>query len=135
MRRRAAVLAILFAGCSSREYAESRRTLIQPGMSSAEVRECFGAPERVIRVATSSAAADQTTEVWECEIEAPPGPGHFVALVLTAAGALIAVAAAVKGGGGGSFSGGGLDFPTYRFWVGFGPDGRVRGVTRLEKLK
>ncbi|HEX7898274.1 MAG TPA: hypothetical protein VF950_10975 [Planctomycetota bacterium] len=130
MRRLAAVVALLFAACSSREYAESRRTLIEVGMSSVEVRERFGAPERVIRVATSSAAADQTTEVWECEIEAPPTPGHFAALVL-AAGALVLVVAA---GGGGSV-GGGPGFPRYRFWVGFGSDGRVRGVTKLEGVK
>lgn len=104
-------------------------------MHADDVRARFGGPARTIKVATSSTAVDQTTEIWECEIEAPPGPGHFAALVLSA-GALIAVTVvAAKGGGAVNFGGGGFDFPTYRFWVGFGPDGRVRGVTNLEKLK
>ena len=130
MRRLSAVVVLLFAACSSRPYAEDRRALVEVGMPADEVRARIGAPERVIKVATSSAAADQTTEVWECEIEAPPTPGHFAALVL-AAGALVLVVAA---GGGGSV-GGGPAFPRYRFWVGFGPDGRVRGVTNLEGVK
>lgn len=134
MRRIGAVLTLAFGACSvSRDYAESRRTLVDVGMPADEVRSRLGGPARVIRVATASSAAEQTTEVWEYEIESPPGPGHFAALVL-AAGALIAVAAVAKGGGGGSISGG-PSFPAYRFWIGFGPDGRVRGVTNLEKLK
>ena len=130
MRRLGFSLALLFAACSSRQYAEDRRALVEVGMPADEVRARIGPPERVIRVATSSAAADQTTEVWECEIEAPPHAGHFVALVLSA-GALVLVAAS-RGGG---TVGGGFDFPRYRFWVGFGPDGRVRGVTNLEGVK
>src|SRR5688572_14046576 len=99
MRRWVPLVAVLFAACGSRQYAEERRALVEVGMPADEVRARFGAPRRVIPVATSSKAADQTTEIWECEVEAPPGPGHFAALVLTA-GALIAVTAvAAKGGG------------------------------------
>ncbi len=82
-------------------------------------------------MATSSAAADQTTEVWTYDIEGPPGP-EDVAMFVLAAGALVLVVAA-GGGGGGSIKGGSFD--RYRFRVGFGPDGRVRGVTDLEGVK
>jgi hypothetical protein len=130
VRRLGFALALLFAACSSRPYAEERRALVEVRMTADVVRARIGNPGRVIRVATSSAAADQTTEVWECGIDAPPTAGELPALA-RAAGALVLVVAA-RGGGS---MGGGSGSPRYRFWVGFGADRRVRGVTHLEGVK
>lgn len=132
MRRRASLLLAAFVACShSREYAESRRVLVEPGLSAEEVVRRVGAPRQKLKVATASAAADQTTEIWTFEIEGPPSFGDFVEVVL-AAGALVLVAATRSGGGGGIRGG---DFDRHRFRVGFGPDARVRAVTDLEALK
>jgi hypothetical protein len=131
MRPLAAFLTLTIAACSSRDVVEAQRILVDVGMTSDEVVRRLGAPERKIRVPSTSTAAEQTTEVWDYTLEGPPTPGDFIGLVL-AAGALVLVVAAGGGGGGGIHGG---NFPTYRFYVGFGPDGRVRGVTRLEKLK
>lgn len=132
MRRFAPAVCLAFAACShAREYAESRRVLVEIGMSAEDVVQRIGPPEHKLRVATSSGAADQTTEVWTFEIDGPPSFGDFVEVVLVA-GAIVLVAATRSTGGGGIGGGG---FPRHRFRVGIGPDGRVRAVTDLEALK
>lgn len=132
MRSLAPWVALAFAGCSvGRDYAESRRVLVEPGMAAAEVVKRVGEPTARLKVATASTSPDQTTEIWTYEIDGPPGPEDFVFLVL-ATGALVLVVAS-KGGGGGGIHGG--SFQHFRFRVGFGPDGRVRGVTNLEGVK
>jgi len=123
---------LAFAACShAREHAESRRVLVQPGMSTDEVVHRVGPPVHRLRVATTSATPDQTTEVWTFEIEGPPSVGEVAGMVL-AAGVLVMVIAAGAGGGGGGRGG---SPALHRFRVGFGPDGRVRAVTDLETLK
>ena len=126
-------------GCvSQRRYAEERRTLIDVGMAGDEVRARIGRPWKVLPVATADGVADQTVEVWVYALTPPPGAAEIVGLVLVA-GALIVAAGAGSGSGdflkGWSSGGGDSRSAKWRFWVGFGPDGRVRGVTNLEKSK
>lgn len=128
-----AVALVLPSGCADhRVWAEERRVLIESGMSAEDVRRRLGAPARVFPVAPVPGVAEQTTEVWSYAYEPAPDVRDIANLVL-AAGALILI---VGARGGGSVGGGiGGRGSSYRFWVGFGADGRVRGVTNLEEVK
>jgi len=135
----AAALAAALAACSvNRDYAESRRVLVDVGMSGDEVQRAVGAPTRKIPVPPTPGIQNQTVEVWQYEIDQIPDAGSVLELLLVA-GALVLIVPAVHGGGaqslGGVSAGGGGGGSRYRFWVGIGADGRVRGVTNLEKRR
>jgi hypothetical protein len=134
----AAVLAATLAACSvSRDYAESRRVLVDVGMSGEEVRRAVGGPTRIVEVPSVPGVAEQTVLVWQYDIDRIPDASVILDLAL-AAGALVLVGALAAGGGGSGLGGvkvGGGGGTRYRFWVGFGADGRVRGVTNLERVR
>jgi hypothetical protein len=136
----AAALAATLAACSvNRDYAESRRVLVDVGMSGEEVRRAVGAPTRIVEVPSVPGVAEQTVRVWQYDVDRIPDASVILDLVL-AAGALVLIGAMVAGGGGSGLGGvkvggGGGGGTRYRFWVGFGADGRVRGVTNLEKVR
>ena len=139
-KRRFAVALILLllipAGCgSSREHLEERRVLIDVGMTARDVVARIGRPSRISPVAAAPGVQDQTVEVWAYTIKPPPDLGDAAEFVLLS-GALVVLSAATRSGD-----------PTQEilkgprgkgrctFWVGFGADGRVRGVTNLEQAR
>jgi len=111
--------------------AEDRRVLVRPGMTSEEIRKAIGGPQRTHRVDAVPGVEDQTVEVWSYLYKSPPGAGEVALEVVAAALIVVVLAAGLRGGGGG----GGTSEPTWRFIVGFGADGRVRGVSSLEKVR
>lgn len=126
---------LLSTGCSStRTKAEERRVLIGVGMSGREVVDRIGRPSKAFPVTGADGAKDQTVEVWAYTMTPPPGVSEAVEFALEA-GALVVLTAANKGNGPNSLPGiktRGKGRCT--FWVGFGADGRVRGVTDLQEL-
>ena len=100
-------------------------------MTADEVRQSIGGPQSSQRLSPVAGVEDQTVEVWLYTYTPGPSAGE-VALGVVAAALVVALVAAGGGAGGGG-GGGGSD--TWRFVVGFGPDGRVRGVSGLEKVR
>ena len=139
MRRTfAAVLALSMLSCGpTREQHEERRVLVDVGMTAREVVNKIGRPTRVTPVAAVAGVEDQTIEVWAYSIKPPPDVGDAAEFVLLS-GALVVLTAATRGN---------VSDPTQEilkgprgkgrctFWVGFGADGRVRGVTNLEQSR
>lgn len=122
---------VLTSACAGgRTAGEERRVLVQPGMTAEEVRKAIGGPERTHRLDVVSGVQDQTVEVWSYVYATPPNAAEVTLEVVAAALVVVALAAGFRGGGGG-----GKSDPKWRFVVGFGPDGRVRGVSNLEKVK
>ena len=123
---------LLLLGCSStRTKAEGRRVLVEVGMSGRDVQGRIGVPAKVYPVPATPGVAEQTVTVWEYTMKPPPG-WEDAAEFVVASGALVVVAVASKGNnlnGVGGF--GPSNRGTCTFWVGFGPDGKVRGVTPL----
>jgi hypothetical protein len=132
----AGALALAMGACAAGgDYAESRRVLVDVGMSQDEVRRAIGEPVRRVPIAPTPGIEAQTVEVWQYRFEPTSDIGTVLEVVVTAGALVLIVAAAAAGGGTGlgGVKGGGGD-ADYRFWVGFGPDGRVRGVTNLERV-
>jgi hypothetical protein len=127
---------LLFAGCGpTRQEAEARRVLVDVGMTGQDVVRTLGRPSRVFPLEPAAGVADQTVEVWAYTIKPPPDLGDVADFALTA-GALVVFCVASEGrstGGVGSLRIRGK--ARCSFWVGFGPDGRVRGVTNLEETR
>jgi hypothetical protein len=130
-RRLGALLLAACVGCASgKGTAEERRVLVKPGMTYEEVRGALGPPQRTLKLQPAPGIEDQTVEVWSYTYTPGPSAGE---VALGIVGAALVDASIAAGGWGGGGGGGGGD-STWRFVVGFGLDGRVRGVTNLEKL-
>ena len=123
---------LLPSGCcySTREQAEERRVLVDVGMTGQEVVRRIGRPSRVFPVAPEPGVADQTIEVWAYTMTPPPDLGDAAEFTLTA-GALVALCVVTKGRDTAVLNLGRRK-GRCTFWVGFGADGKVRGVTNLE---
>jgi hypothetical protein len=130
-------LALCFGlGCAHpRVRQEEKRVLVDVGMSGRDVAQRIGRPSKVFAVEPVAGAADQTVEVWAYTMKIPPDMGDAAEFAL-GAGALVVLGAAT-----GRVSA--PPFPEFlirakgrcSFWVGFGSDGRVRGVTNLEEVR
>src|SRR5581483_4298642 len=129
-------LILLLSGCSStRERAEERRVLVEVGMTGREVQQRIGRPSKVFSVEPAPGIADQTVEVWAYTMKIPPDLGDAVTVGLNA-GALVILCVATKGNDSTLLNA--IKIPNKgrcAFWVGFGADGRVRGVTNLEEVR
>jgi len=104
-------------------------------MTGRDVVDRIGRPTRVFPVVRTPQVTDQTIEVWAYILKAPPDLGDAAEFAI-AAGALVVFAVATKGNdthGIGGF--GQTNKGRCTFWVGFGPDGRVRGVTDLDVVR
>lgn len=134
-RRHALLVLLVLTGCASaRVQMEDKRVLVDVGMSGQEVVRRIGRPSKVFPVAGASREADQTVEVWAYTMRPPPELDDAVEFGLSA-GALVLLAVATQ-----SNDSAVLNIRTRgrgrcTFWVGFGPDGRVRGVTNLEEVR
>jgi hypothetical protein len=118
-----------------RERAEERRVLVEVGMTGLDVQRHIGRPAKVFAIDPSPGVADQTVEVWAYTYKPPADLGDAVEVGVTA-GALVVLCIATEGRDS-SFLGGIRLRNKGRcaFWVGFGADGRVRGVTNLEEVR
>ena len=125
---------LLFSGCgTTRQEAEERRVLVDVGMTGQDVVRKLGRPTRVFPLEPAAGVADQTVEVWAYTIKPPPDLGDVADFALNA-GALVVFCVASQGRdttGIGSLRIRGK--ARCSFWVGFGSDGRVRGVTNLQE--
>ena len=110
------------------------RTLIEVGMTGREVVGRIGRPSKIVPVAAAPGVTDQTVEVWSFTMVPPPDLGDAACFALSA-GALVVVAAASHGKTAGGVSFGKSGRGRCTFWIGFGADGRVRGVTDLEEVR
>jgi hypothetical protein len=129
----ALALTILLSACGpSRQQAEDRRVLVEVGMSGQDVVRSIGRPTRIFPLEPAAGVADQTVEVWAYTIKPPPDLGDVTDFALTT-GALVVLCVASQGRdpGFGSLRIRGKSRVT--FWVGFGSDGKVRGVTNLQE--
>jgi hypothetical protein len=128
----AALLVLTLAACgTTRQQAEERRVLVDVGMTGKEVVNRLGRPSKVFHLEPAPNVTDQTVEVWAYTIKPPPDLGDVVDFGLTA-GALVVFCVASNGRdttGIGSLRIRGK--ARCSFWVGFGSDGKVRGVTNL----
>jgi len=137
VRRTFAVLLTLSVlGCGpTREEHEERRVLVDGGMTAREVVEKIGRPTRVNQVAAVPDQKDQTVWVWVYTIKPPPDMGDAAEFAL-GAGALVVLSAATgRGDPIQEILKGPRGKGRCTFWVGFGEDGRVRGVTNLEQAR
>jgi len=104
-------------------------------MTSREVVNRIGRPNRVTPVAAAEGVKDQTVEVWVYTIKPPPDLGDAAEFAL-GAGALVVLSAATgRGDPIQPILNGPRGKGRCTFWVGFGSDGRVRGVTNLEQAR
>ncbi|HVE42385.1 MAG TPA: hypothetical protein VNM14_21050 [Planctomycetota bacterium] len=129
-------LLLISSGCAHpRVRQEEKRVLVDVGMTGREVSQRIGRPSKVFAVEPVPGAKDQTVEVWAYTMKIPPDLGDAAEFAI-GAGALVVLSAAT----------GRVDAPPFpefllrakgrcSFWVGFGSDGRVRGVTNLEELR
>ncbi len=141
-------LSMLLSGCgTSMERIKEQQQLIKTGLTRDEVRGAIGSPDKTYAVEPEPGVKDQTVEVWSYTYKVAGGYDLAVIVIGIAVLALVVVVAAAaaggKGGGGGfgglgGGGGGGSDSnegSTWRFCVGFGPDGKVRGISSLERIK
>lgn len=90
---------VVAPGCvSGAKEGESRRVLIDAGMTAQEVRERIGNPRRVFPVTPAPGTDDQTVEVWAYEYSTRAAPGVVVGLAIVGF-ALLAVVVAAGGEG------------------------------------
>jgi hypothetical protein len=135
VRRSIALVLLLLAACgTTRSRAEGRRVLVEPGMAGRDVVGRIGRPTKVFPVYRTSDIADQTVEVWAYSKTPAITFGESVDLVV-AAGALVAIAVGSKGNDVNGIGGLGSNRGHLTFWIGFGADGRVRGVSTMERTK
>jgi hypothetical protein len=129
------VLGLLFlvsAGCgTTREQAEERRVLVEVGMTGREVVGRIGRPSKVFPLDPAPGVADQTVEVWAYTMKPPPDLDSMAEFTLSA-GALVILCVASNGRDTSGFGSLRIRGKPCSFWVGFGPDGKVRGVTNLQ---
>jgi len=109
--------------------------LVEVGMTAREVVNRIGRPDRINSVAAVPGVQDQTVVVWVYTINPPPDLGDTAEFAL-GAGALVAFTAATgRGDPLQPILNGPRGKGRCTFWVGFGSDGRVRGVTNLEQAR
>jgi hypothetical protein len=131
-----ALILLFSSGCAHpRVRQEEKRVLVDLGMSGQEVARRIGRPSKVFAVEPAPGIPDQTVEVWAYTMKIPPDMGDAAEFAL-GAGALVVLGAATGRGVAPPFP----EFLTRAkgrcsFWVGFGADGRVRGVTNLEEVR
>lgn len=109
--------------------------LVEVGMTGQEVVKRIGRPSKAFAVDPVPGVAEQTVEVWAYTMKVPPGIDDAVEVGLNT-GALVLLCVAT--GGHDSTVLNGIKVPnkgSFAFWVGFGRDGRVRGVTNLELVR
>ena len=114
---------------------EGKKTLVEVGMTARELVDRIGRPQKVFPVARAGDVPDQTVEVWAYQLKAPPDLGDTAEFVVNAGMLVVFVGAT----GGSDPQGIGPLYPRSKgyctFWVGFGFDGKVRGVTTVEMTK
>jgi len=134
--RRAFAVLLALASCGpTRDQLEERRVLVDVGMTARQVVDKIGRPTRVAPVAGAPGVQDQTVEVWAYSIKPPPDLGDAAEFTLLA-GTLVVLCAATKSGDPiQPILNGPRGKGRCTFWVGFGADGRVRGVTNLEQAR
>lgn len=104
-------------------------------MTGRDVVDRIGRPSKVFPVARTAELKDQTIEVWAYILKIPPDLGDAAEFAV-AAGALVVFAVATKGNDTRGIGGLGVKGKgSCTFWVGFGPDGRVRGVTDVDVVR
>ena len=102
-------------------------------MTGQDVVRSIGRPTKVFPLEPAAGVADQTVEVWAYTIKPPPDLGDVTEFALNT-GALVVFCVATQGRSSGGF--GSLTIhrkSRVTFWVGFGSDGKVRGVTNLQE--
>lgn len=130
-----ALALVVSAACGTpREQAEERRVLVEVGMTGRDVVERIGRPTKAFAVAPASGTTDQTVEVWAYTYKAPADLGNAVEFAVTA-GALVLFCVATEGRDTTGLGSVRIRRSRCSFWVGFGADGRVRGVTNLEEAR
>ena len=135
MRRTFALLLALSSCGPTRDELEERRVLVDVGMTAREVVAKIGRPTRVTPITPAAGVQDQTVEVWAYSIKPPPDLGDAAEFVLLS-GTLVALTAATgRGDPIQPILNGPRGKGRCTFWVGFGADGKVRGVTNLEQAK
>ena len=125
-----ASMSLIPCGCSSTQArAEERRVLVEVGMTGRDVQQRIGRPTKSFSVEPAPGVTDQTVEVWAYTMKIPPDLGDVVEFGLSA-GALVVLCVATEGRDSSVLNGIKIrNKGRCAFWVGFGPDGRVRGVT------
>ena len=109
--------------------------LVEVGMTGREVVNRIGQPVKVFPVIQVRDSTDQTFQVWAYSIKVPPDFGDAAEFVLDA-GALAVLIVASKGNDITDVAKLGPRSKGYcTFWVGFGADGKVRGVSTVESTK
>lgn len=132
----AAVLALTAVSCgTTREELEDRRVLVDVGMTAREVVDRIGRPTRITPVAAAPEVKDQTVFVWAYSIKPPPDLGDAAEFVLLSGTLVVLTAATGRGDPIQPILNGPRGKGRCTFWVGFGADGRVRGVTNLEQAR
>lgn len=135
MRLAFAVL-LLLSGCGpSRDQLEERRVLIDVGMTAREVVAKIGRPTRITPITPAEGVPDQTLEVWAYSIKPPPDLGDAAEFVLLSGTLVVLSAATGRGDPIQPILNGPRGKGRCTFWVGFGADGKVRGVTNLEQAR
>jgi hypothetical protein len=129
-------LLLALSSCGpSRDQLEERRVLVDVGMTAREVVAKIGRPTRVTPIAAAEGVPDQTVEVWAYSIKPPPDLGDAAEFVLLS-GTLVVLCAATRTGDPlQPILNGPRGKGRCTFWVGFGADGKVRGVTNLEQAR
>lgn len=104
-------------------------------MTGREVINRIGQPAKAFPVAPAGQSPDQTVEVWAYSLKVPPDFGDAAEFVVDAG----AIAILIVASRGNDLADIGKLGPRSKgfctFWVGFGADGKVRGVTTVEMTK
>ncbi len=127
---------ILVQGCTgtSFERIKAQHASVRRGSTKDDVRRGVGAPGKVYTI--HPAVSDETVEIWRYTLVTSKGTEAAMVIVGVVLIVLLLVVLAAAGGGGNFGGMGGSSGNTqWRFFVGFGADGRVRGVSSLEPLK
>jgi len=134
--RHAFAVLLVLSGCGpTRDELEDRRVLVDVGMTAREVVAKIGRPTRVTPIAPAPGVPDQTLEVWAYSIKPPPDLGDAAEFVLLSGTLVVLSAATGRGDPIQPILNGPRGKGRCTFWVGFGADGKVRGVTNLEQAR
>jgi hypothetical protein len=129
----------LVQGCAGGSIERLRQhcDFVQVGATREDVLRDLGPPAKVHHLMPDPGGADQTVEVWSYTFTISRGPGVGAVIVCIVLVVLLIFLLAAAGGR--SFGGSGPGGPggggeVWRFCIGFGTDGRVRGVSVLEPI-
>ena len=127
---------LVLSGCGpTRDQLEDRRVLVDVGMTARDVVAKIGRPTRVTPIVPAAGVQDQTVEVWTYTIKPPPDLGDAAEFVLLSGTLVVLSAATGRGDPIQPILNGPRGKGRCTFWVGFGADGKVRGVTNLEQAR